>query len=91
MANAGYDFTWTEMQHSPSVWDAVGRAWAHMSQRQGRAGVRIAYTDEQEIQHALDTGALVLVVPTVDTVEEAKEVVRYAYFPPSADAAKAAA
>jgi 2-keto-3-deoxy-L-rhamnonate aldolase RhmA len=44
--------------------------------------VRIAYTDEQEIQHALDTGALVLVVPTVDTVEEAKEVVRYAYFPP---------
>ena len=29
------------------------------------------YTDEREIQHALDGGALVLVVPTVDTVEEA--------------------
>jgi 2-keto-3-deoxy-L-rhamnonate aldolase RhmA len=44
--------------------------------------VRIAYTNEQEIQHALDTGALVLVVPTVDTAEEAREVVHWAYFPP---------
>jgi 2-keto-3-deoxy-L-rhamnonate aldolase RhmA len=44
--------------------------------------VRIAYTDEQEIQHALDNGALVLVVPTVDTVEEARQVVQWAYFPP---------
>ena len=34
-------------------------------------GVRVAYTDEREIQHALDAGALVLVVPTIDTVEEA--------------------
>jgi len=82
MANAGYDFTWTEMQHSPSVWDAVGRAWRTCPNAKAVPGVRIAYTDEQEIQHALDTGALVLVVPTVDTVEEAREVVRYAYFPP---------
>ena len=36
-------------------------------------GVRVAYTDEREIQHALDVGALVVVVPTVDTVEEAIE------------------
>ena len=45
-------------------------------------GVRVAYTDEREIQHALDAGALVLVVPTVDTVEEAREVVDWTYFPP---------
>jgi 2-keto-3-deoxy-L-rhamnonate aldolase RhmA len=82
MANAGYDFTWTEMQHSPSVWDAVGRAWRTCPNAKAVPGVRIAYTDEQEIQHALDTGALVLVVPTVDTVEEARQVVHWAYFPP---------
>ena len=45
-------------------------------------GVRVAYTDEREIQHALDAGAMVLVVPTIDTVEEAQEVVNWAYFPP---------
>ena len=82
MANGGYDFTWTEMQHSPSSWDAVGRAWRTCPNAKAVPGVRIAYTDEQEIQHALDTGALVLVVPTVDTVEEAREVVHWAYFPP---------
>jgi 2-keto-3-deoxy-L-rhamnonate aldolase RhmA len=82
MANAGYDFTWTEMQHSPSGWDAVARAWRTCPNAKAVPGVRIAYTDEQQIQHALDSGALVLVVPTVDTVEEAREIVHWAYFPP---------
>jgi 2-keto-3-deoxy-L-rhamnonate aldolase RhmA len=45
-------------------------------------GVRVAYTDEKEIQHALDSGALVLVVPTVDTVEEATAARDWAFFPP---------
>ena len=26
MANAGYDFIWTEMQHANSTWDQVGKA-----------------------------------------------------------------
>jgi 2-keto-3-deoxy-L-rhamnonate aldolase RhmA len=82
MANGGYDFTWTEMQHSASVWESVARAWRTCPNASAVPGVRIAYTDEQEIQHALDNGALVLVVPTVDTAEEAREVVNYAYFPP---------
>ena len=34
----------------------------------GVPGVRVAYTDEREIQHALDAGALVVVVPTVGDV-----------------------
>jgi 2-keto-3-deoxy-L-rhamnonate aldolase RhmA len=32
-------------------------------------GVRVAYTDEREIQHALDAGALVIVVPMIETLE----------------------
>jgi 2-keto-3-deoxy-L-rhamnonate aldolase RhmA len=27
MANAGYDFIWTEMQHDSRDWGAVGRMW----------------------------------------------------------------
>lgn len=81
------DFTWTEMQHSGIDWGDAWRMWAFASStscpnRRAIPGVRIAYTDEREIQHALDGGAMVLVVPTVDTVEEAKEVVQWAYFPP---------
>ncbi len=82
MANAGYDFIWTEMQHEPSSWRDVVNAWRTCPRAKAVPGVRIAYTDEREIARALDGGALVLVVPTVDTAEEAREVVKWAYFPP---------
>jgi 2-keto-3-deoxy-L-rhamnonate aldolase RhmA len=45
-------------------------------------GVRVARAEEREIQHATDAGALVIVVPTVDTVEEAIEARNWTYFPP---------
>src|SRR5215467_3546792 len=82
MANAGYDFIWTEMQHNARDWEAVERMWRSCPNAKAVPGVRVAYTDEREIQHALDAGALVLVVPTVDTVEEAIEARNWAYFPP---------
>ena len=82
MANAGYDFIWTEMQHWPSSWDNVVKSWRSCPRAAAVPGVRIAYTDEREITRALDGGALVLVVPTVDTVAEARQVVEWAYFPP---------
>ena len=68
MANAGYDFIWTEMQHDQRDWQAVARMWRTCPHAKAVPGVRVAYTDEREIQHALDAGALVVVVPTVDTV-----------------------
>ena len=68
MANAGYDFIWTEMQHGQRDWQQVARMWRTCPHAKAVPGVRVAYTDEREIQHALDAGALVIVVPTVDTV-----------------------
>ena len=82
MANAGYDFIWTEMQHDQKDWQAVSRMWRTCPAAKAVPGVRVAYTDEREIQHALDAGALVIVVPTVDTVEEAREAANWTYFPP---------
>src|SRR5262245_23732706 len=82
MANAGYDFIWTEMQHDQHDWQAVARMWRTCPHAKAVPGVRVAYTDEREIQHALDAGALVVVVPTVDTVEEAIAARNWTYFPP---------
>ena len=82
MANAGYDFIWTEMQHDQHDWQAVARMWRTCPHARAVPGVRIAYTDEREIQHALDAGALVVVVPTVDTVAEAIQARDWVYFPP---------
>src|SRR5206468_9443914 len=82
MANAGYDFIWTEHQHDARDWKTTQRMWAACPNAKAVPGVRVAYTDEREEQHALDAGALVLVVPTVDSVAEAREAVNWAYFPP---------
>jgi 2-keto-3-deoxy-L-rhamnonate aldolase RhmA len=82
MANAGYDFIWTEMQHGQTDWNQVARMWRTCPHAGAVPGARIAYTDEREIQHALDAGALVIVVPTVDTVAEAIQARDWVYFPP---------
>ncbi|MBI2189074.1 MAG: hypothetical protein HYU37_18400 [Acidobacteria bacterium] len=82
MANAGYDFIWTEMQHNERDWGAAARLWRTCPHAKAVPGVRVAYGDEREIQHALDAGALVIVVPTVDTVEEAIAARNWTYFPP---------
>ena len=82
MANAGYDFIWTEMQHDQRDWQATARMWRTCPHAKAVPGARVAYSDEREIQHAVDAGALVIVVPTVDTVEEAIEARNWTYFPP---------
>lgn len=82
MANAGYDFVWTEMQHSQRDWEEAAKLWRTCPHAKAVPGVRVAYSDEREIQHAVDAGAMVIVVPTVDTVEEAIEARNWTYFPP---------
>jgi 2-keto-3-deoxy-L-rhamnonate aldolase RhmA len=82
MANAGYDFIWTEMQHDQRDWQMAARMWRTCPHAKAVPGARVAYADEREIQHAMDAGALVIVVPTVDTVEEAIAARNWTYFPP---------
>ncbi len=82
MAGAGYDFIWTEMQHSSRDWDQAARMWRTCPHARAVPGARVAYADEREIQRALDAGALVIVVPTVDTVAEAVAARDWTYFPP---------
>jgi 2-keto-3-deoxy-L-rhamnonate aldolase RhmA len=82
MANAGYDFIWTEMQHNDRDWSQAARMWRTCPNAKAVPGARVAYADEREIQRATDAGALVIVVPTVDTVEEAIEARNWTYFPP---------
>lgn len=81
-ANAGYDFIWTEMQHDARSWQNVQNLFAACPYAKAVPGVRVAYTDEREEQHAMDAGALVLVVPTVRSYEEAIKARDWAYFPP---------
>jgi len=80
----GSDFTWTEMQHSSLDWNQTWSMWAQPCAFTAITvpGTRIAYSDRREIQKALDGGAMVIVVPTVESVQEARDIVQMAYYPP---------
>jgi 2-keto-3-deoxy-L-rhamnonate aldolase RhmA len=82
MANAGYDFLWIEMQHSPLTFGDVAKMiWAC----RGAAAmpfIRVPDATESDIQKATDIGAIGIIVPTVDTVEKAQAAVKWAKYPP---------
>jgi 2-keto-3-deoxy-L-rhamnonate aldolase RhmA len=89
-AAAGYDFAFVNIQHQAlDVWQVAdmyagcglvpapgdhGTFFSH--------GARIPDSSERWIQAILDAGAMTLVVPTVDTKEEAEQIVHWALFPP---------
>jgi 2-keto-3-deoxy-L-rhamnonate aldolase RhmA len=76
------DFIWTEMQHSAGTWHDVALMWDQCPHAHAVPGARIPNANEYDEQHAMDMGALVLVIPTVRSVAEAKEGVKWAYYPP---------
>ncbi|HUE96224.1 MAG TPA: aldolase/citrate lyase family protein [Longimicrobiaceae bacterium] len=81
MAGGGYDFVWVEMQHEAISWEQVSRMW-RTCPGEAVPGVRVAYADEREIQQATDMGGVVIIVPTIDSVEEAQAAIDWTYFPP---------
>jgi 4-hydroxy-2-oxoheptanedioate aldolase len=82
VANAGFDFTWIEMQHSPLTYAEVARMiWACRG-APAIPFIRVPSATEGDIQKATDVGALGIIVPMVDTVEEIRDAVRFAHYPP---------
>jgi 2-keto-3-deoxy-L-rhamnonate aldolase RhmA len=81
-ANAGYDFIWVEHQHTARDWANTARLWAGCPHAKAVPGVRVSYADEREIQLATDSGALVVVVPTIRNYEEALRARDWMFFPP---------
>src|SRR5580692_9369775 len=46
MANAGYDFIWTEMQHNTRDWENVAKMWQACPHAKAVPGVRVAFANE---------------------------------------------
>src|SRR5437763_6752155 len=81
-ANAGFDYTWIEMQHSPLTYSDVAKMiWACRG-ASAMPFIRVPDATEGEIQKATDIGAVGIIVPTVDTVEKAQNAVKWSRYPP---------
>ena len=83
MANAGFDFLWIEMQHSPLTFqDVAAMIWAC----RGAPAIpflRVPDATEGDIQKAVDIGALGINVPMVASAEKMEAAVRFAKYPPA--------
>ena len=81
MANAGFDFLWIEMQHSPLTYQEVA-TMIRACPGPAVPFIRVPDANEGDIQKALDIGALGVIVPMVDTVEKIENAITYAKYPP---------
>jgi 2-keto-3-deoxy-L-rhamnonate aldolase RhmA len=82
MANAGFDFIWIEMQHSPLNYTDVARMIWACRDAPAVPFIRVPDATEGDIQKAADIGALGIIVPMVDSPEKVENAVRFAKYPP---------
>ena len=81
MANAGFDFLWIEMQHSPLTYSEVA-AMIRVCPGPAIPFIRVPDATEGDVQKAVDIGALGVIVPMVDTVEKIEDAITFAMYPP---------
>lgn len=82
LALAGHDFVWLDMEHAMYDWATV-HGLVQYARAVGIAPlVRVTDLSYAAIARALDTGAVGVVVPRVETVSQVEEAVGCALYPP---------
>jgi 2-keto-3-deoxy-L-rhamnonate aldolase RhmA len=82
MANAGWDFTWIEMQHSPLTYQEVALMIARCKGAPAMPFIRVPDATEGDIQKATDIGAMGIILPMVESVEKVQNAVKFSKYPP---------
>jgi len=81
-ARVGFETVWIEMEHGPADFEQV-EALCTAAQAGGAAAtVRIPDGQRHHVLRALEVGARIVVVPMVNTADQARRIVEYGKFPP---------
>lgn len=83
MADAGFDFLLFDTQHSPVEIKELRPALQAMVGKKAIPVVRVGDLRPDQICYALDIGAKGIIVPMVNTREEAQNMVRWCKYPPA--------
>ena len=78
----GPDFLWIDTEHAPYATESLGAIPVQARQAGVAPMIRVAWNDPALIKKAYDTGAVAVMIPQVDTAEDAEDVVRFAKYPP---------
>jgi len=82
MANAGFDFLWIEMQHSPMTYQDVANMVMACKGAPAMPFVRVPDATEGDIQKATDLGAVGIIIPMVESLDKVRNAVKFAKYPP---------
>jgi 4-hydroxy-2-oxoheptanedioate aldolase len=77
----GQDYIWIEMQHSTLTWRETQSLIDVVASAGCIPFVRVPSANVGDIQKATDAGALGIIVPIVETVQEARNAVMFSKFP----------
>jgi 4-hydroxy-2-oxoheptanedioate aldolase len=82
LAHSGYDWLLVDSQHGPMGYETLSTMLAAISSGGAKSLVRVAgYQDRPGIQQSLDTGADGILVPNINTSEEATKAISCARYP----------
>lgn len=82
MAYAGWDWVTVDMEHGPIDFEMLNNMFMAIASANSIPMCRIPDNDPVYIKRILDAGAMGIVVPMVNSAEEAANAVRYAKYPP---------
>lgn len=82
MARIGFNWLTVDLEHSPIGWDRAGLLFGAIADAGCTCLARVPRSDHDYIKRVLDAGAHGIVVPMVNTVEEAKVAIAAAKYPP---------
>ena len=77
----GQDFIWIEMQHSTLTWRETQQLIKVVAEAGCIPFVRVPSANVGDVQKACDAGALGIIIPMIENVEEARNAVKFAKFP----------
>ena len=83
MARVGFKWLTVDLEHSPIGWDSAGQLFGAVADAGCICLARVPRGDHDYIKRVLDAGAHGIVVPMVNTVEEAKIAIAAAKYPPT--------
>ena len=83
MARVGFPWLTVDLEHSPTNWETASLMFAAIADAGCVPLARVPRGDHDLIKRVLDGGAMGIVVPMVDTVEQAKTAIAAAKYPPT--------
>jgi 4-hydroxy-2-oxoheptanedioate aldolase len=82
LAHSGYDWLLVDTQHGPMGYETLSAMLAGISHGGAKSMVRVAgYHDRGGIQQSLDTGADGVLIPSINSADEARQAVSCCRYP----------